>query len=80
MFYLINNLDSLARVLLFLTTMLYLTYADHLSKKIGMICSQADACVFYCLSFQDKLLLVALCHVDNTQLVGTPEQIAWLNK
>ena len=55
----------------------YTTYADYLRKKLGMMQSQADPCVFYKLNEQGQLVLIASCHVDDTLLAGTLEQIKW---
>ncbi|HEY9710756.1 MAG TPA: reverse transcriptase domain-containing protein, partial [Oculatellaceae cyanobacterium] len=53
----------------------YRTYSEHLIKELLMKRSQTDACVFYKHNDQGDLLLATFCHVDDTQIVGSREEI-----
>jgi hypothetical protein len=41
--------------------------------------SLADPCVFFKLT-EDKVVLVAVCHVDNNAIAGTPHWIKWFKE
>jgi TfoX/Sxy family transcriptional regulator of competence genes len=47
---------------------------------MGMKQCKSDPCVFYKHDEQGKLVLMAVIHVDDTLLTGTPEWIEWFKK
>ena len=53
----------------------YRAYSKHLMDQMGMQRSKADSCLFYLYDELGRIALVAVCHVDDTLLVGTPERI-----
>ena len=63
-----GNVDSALRF--------YRTYAEHLIEKMGMTRSLTDPCVFYMKDDEEKTLIIAACHVDDTIISGTPQEIA----
>lgn len=53
----------------------YRTYAEHLTTTMKMTRCQSDACVFVLLNSKKEVELIASCHVDDTQIAGSPEAI-----
>ena len=44
---------------------------------MNMTQSKADPCVFYKTDDKGKVMLIAVCHVDDTLLSGTKKEIEW---
>jgi hypothetical protein len=53
------------------------TYKKHLVEKMGMIQSLADPCVFYKKNEAGRTVLIAICFVDDTLLIGLKTEIEW---
>jgi hypothetical protein len=54
------------------------TYSAHImGPAMGMKQSLADPCVFYIRNAAGQTILVAVCFVDDTLLVGTKEWVEW---
>ena len=53
----------------------YRAYSKHLMDQMGMERSKVNSCLFYLYDELGRIALVAVCHVDDTLLVGTPERI-----
>lgn len=54
-------------------------YKKHLIDTMGMIQSLTDPCVFY-KKESDKVVLIAVCHVDDNAVCSSPEWIAWFKE
>lgn len=52
----------------------YKLYAHNL-MKMGFIQSKADPCLFILKDAQGKLLMLASCHVDDTQIAGPEDEL-----
>ena len=52
----------------------YWLYAAYLIK-LGFIRSKTDPCLFILKGEDGELNMLALCHVDDTQIAGTEEQL-----
>lgn len=53
----------------------YNAYSKYLMKQVGLKRSLADSCLFYLQDETGKVILIAVCHVDDTLLIGRPETI-----
>jgi hypothetical protein len=62
-----GNVDSALRF--------YRTYAQHLINEMHMVRSLTDPCVFYKRDSGGRTLVIAACHVDDTIISGTPDEI-----
>ena len=58
----------------------YRAYSKYLMEQMGMKRSQADSCLFYLKDENGKIILIAVCHVDDTLFVGTPKIVKRFNK
>ncbi len=54
-------------------------FKTHVVKVMGMKQSLVDPCVF-CKESEDKVVLVAVTHVDDTAAAGTPDWIKWFKE
>ena len=43
--------------------------------KLGFVRSQADPCLFIQRNEQQEIIMLALCHVDDTQIAGTEAEL-----
>ena len=51
----------------------YNTYAHFLISEVGMTRSMTDGCVFFLKDIKGQIVLIASCHVDDTQIAGNLE-------
>jgi hypothetical protein len=57
------------------------TYSTHLTGPMMEVQqSLADPCVFYKRNENNKTVLIAVCFVDDTLLVGTKEEVKWFKR
>jgi hypothetical protein len=54
-------------------------FKKHLIEVMEMKQSLADPCVFFKIT-EDKVVLVAVCHVDDNAIAGTPHWIKWFKE
>ena len=58
----------------------YKTYARYLTHDMGMKRCAADACLFTLKDEEGRTKLISSCHVDDTLLCGTKEEIEKFKK
>jgi hypothetical protein len=51
------------------------TYRFHLIKKMNLVQSKADPCVFFKKDPADTAVLIAITHMDDTLLIGTRQAV-----
>ena len=55
----------------------YRTLSKYIVETMDMKMSKTDPCLFFKKDEQNRLVLVAICHVDDTLLIGVKKEIEW---